>query len=263
MTYEKDGETLYYERTGAGRRVLLLHGWGGKCESFLPVYRDFAQGYDMIRVDFPGHGRSSEPPKPWSVTEYAALIADFMIDTGIAPADIVAHSFGGRVALLLAATRPELVGKMVLTGCAGLLPKRTTRQKVRGFVYKCLRAGADNAFSRGLLGAKRVEGMRSALQERFGSADYKALSPAMRMTFSKVVNQDLFPYLKDIHASTLLFWGEADTATPLWMAHTLEKEIPDAGLVVIPGAGHFAYLDGYDRFKAVLENFLPPRKGGQ
>lgn len=263
MILELKGTTLYYEQHGAGRPVLLLHGWGGKADSFAPVMRDFAGQLFMTAVDFPGMGfRSSDPPEPWSVTEYMEQIAELIGALHIEGCDIVAHSFGGRVAIVMAATYPDLVGKLVLTGVPGLKREASPGQKRRAGAYQRLKALADNRATRRLFGDERVDAWRSALQEKFGSADYRALSPEMRKTFSRVVNQDLTPYLARIASPTLLFWGAEDTAAPLWMGETMQKTIADAGLVVMPGAGHFAYLDRYADFRAVLGNFLCQETGG-
>lgn len=257
MTIEINGVGLYVEQHGeSGRPLLLLHGWGGKVESWLPVIRDFQGSHRITVLDFPGHGRSGEPPEPWDVTHYMEQTAELVRRLNIEGTDIMAHSFGGRVALLLAATYPELVGKMVLTGCAGLIPKKSLKAWMKSALYKTLRGAAQSSAARMLLGEARVEKMRQALQNKFGSADYRALSPEMRKTFVKVVNQDLRPYLPKIRASALLIWGENDTATPLWMGQVMEKEIPDAGLVVLKDCGHFAYLDKYPEFQTISKNFL-------
>ncbi len=100
---------------------------------------------------------------------------------------------------------------------------------------------------------------KKALEQRLqnaGSADYRALSKLMKQTFIKVVNEDLTPLLKNINESALLVWGSEDSETPLYMAKTMERLIPDAGLVVFNGAGHFSYLDEFHRFMAVLKSFL-------
>ena len=71
MIFEYGKTRIYYETHGeAGEYLLLLHGWGGKCESWLPVIRDFSGAHRILVVDFPGHGRSSEPDTPWDVTDY-------------------------------------------------------------------------------------------------------------------------------------------------------------------------------------------------
>ena len=93
------------------------------------------------------------------------------------------------------------------------------------------------------------ETIRDLLAEQLG-CDEERISP------STVILQDLEPCLEKIQASTLLFWGMEDTATPLWMGEIMEKKIPDAGLVAYDGVGHFAYLDKYPEFRAVSRKFL-------
>ena len=78
----------------------------------------------------------------------------------------------------------------------------------------------------------------------------------MKKTFVKVVSEDLSPLLPRIQASTLLVWGEKDTETPLWMGQKMEKDIPDAGLVIFEGDDHFAYLHQWSRFVAIVRTFL-------
>ena len=97
---------------------------------------------------------------------------------------------------------------------------------------------------------------REALVQTFGSPDYRALSPEMRKTFVKVISLDLTDRLEQIKAPTLLYWGAQDTETPLWMAQVMQERIPDAGLVVEEGAGHFAYLEHSAKFLRIVRSFL-------
>jgi pimeloyl-ACP methyl ester carboxylesterase len=256
MHFEKSGARMYYEKRGeAGAPLVLLHGWGGSVESMAPLVRDFEGARRTLAVDFPGHGRSPEPPEPWEVTEYMEMTRALLEQESLAGADIVAHSFGGRVAILLASKYPHLVGRLLLTGCAGIPPKPSGKRNARTRAYKILRALADNGFTRCVFG-ERVDDWRESLVQKFGSADYRALKPSMRATFNRILKQDLTPCLKGIKAPTLLVWGENDTATPIWMGETMAREIPDAALIRFEGAGHFAYLEQYPRFLAIAREFL-------
>jgi len=67
---------------------------------------------------------------------------------------------------------------------------------------------------------------------------------------------DLTERLPRIRASNLLVWGERDEDTPLWMAKRMEELIPDVGLVVLEGAGHYSYADSPGQFRAVARRFL-------
>ena len=89
-----------------------------------------------------------------------------------------------------------------------------------------------------------------------GSSDYNDASPMMRAILSKTVNEDLKHCMPKISAPTLLVWGENDTATPLRDAKIMEKLIPDAGLALFLGCGHYSFLDNPIQFAAVLRSFL-------
>ena len=75
-------------------------------------------------------------------------------------------------------------------------------------------------------------------------------------TFVKVISLDLSDRYVRIKQPTLLIWGDRDTETPLWMGQRMEKDIPDAGLVVLEGGTHFAYLEQAQRFCAIARHFL-------
>ena len=78
----------------------------------------------------------------------------------------------------------------------------------------------------------------------------------MRETFVKVVNEDLLLYAAQVKPSTLLFWCDQDTETPLSQAQLLEKTIPDAGLVVWEGSGHYSYLERVADTARVMDHFF-------
>lgn len=257
MIFAYDGAEMYYEVSGSGDRTLILmHGWGGSTESWIPVVRDFQKDMRVIAVDFPGFGKSPEPSSVWTVDEYARLMIAFIRWLNVNKVNLIAHSFGGRVALVISREAPELIDKQLLTGCAGLLPRHTESQKLSTRVIHAVTAVADNRATRSLFGDKFVDRARNAMRNHFGSADYKKASPLMKEILQKVVSQDLSDCLPHVCASTLLIWGENDTATPLWMGQEMEKTIKDAGLVVFNGAGHFAYLEQYARFYAIAHKFL-------
>ena len=249
------GVHIYYEQSGAGKNVLLLHGWGCSTKHFAQIAQDLAKDHRVTVIDFPAHGQSGRPPEPWGVKEFAACVNDLMGQLGIAPCDIIAHSFGGRVALWLAANEPQLVSRLVLTGGAGLRKEPTPEQKKRSEEYKKKKEALLGLTKLPLVGGMAQKSLK-ALQDKYSSADYKALDDEMKKTFVKVINQDLTPLLPQIQASTLLIWGEKDTETPLWMGQKMEQDIPDAGLVIFENDDHFAYLHQWKRFVTVVRAFL-------
>ena len=263
MQLEIRGATVDVTVSGdSGRGVLLLHGFMCSAQMMSSVQSALSGQMRVAAVDFPGHGKngkSAPPPKPWGVPDYMEMTAEIIRRLNLAPCDIVAHSFGARVAILLAATYPELVGRMILTGAAGIKKPKTGGATVKQRVYKGLR-GAVNLMDKTHLFGSLPERGREALVQKFGSADYKALPYCMKTTFVNVVNQDLAWCLPKVKAETLLIWGRNDTATPVWMGQQMEKEIKGSALIVLENAGHFAYLDQCGSFLRIADAFFFPQK---
>ena len=248
-----DGMSIHYEVQGQGPYVFLLHGWGSNLTLFAAVAQALAVKYTVVSLDFPGCGGSDEPAEPWGMDEYAGFTSDFIATFGPDQVIVLGHSHGGRVGIRLA-TDPDLpftVTKLILVDSAGILPKRSLLYHVRVRSYKL----GKKVLTWGPV--KRVfPDALATLQHNLGSDDYAAASPVMRASLVKVVNSDLEPLLAKITAETLLVWGADDTATPVTDGQTMEKAIPGSGLVVLPKAGHYSFLDQAYTFRRVLESFL-------
>ena len=93
------------------------------------------------------------------------------------------------------------------------------------------------------------------MKKYIGSRDYKAASPIMRKTLVNTVNEDLSMYAKQIEEPTLLIWGENDGEVPVSEAEDIEKIMPDAALIVLPGT-HYAYLENLYQVVNILHSFI-------
>lgn len=246
-----DGLRTRHLVRGSGQPVLVLHGWGACIEAVEPIVSALEPLATVHALDLPGFGESALPPHPWGVEEYQAFVAAFMDAVGVERASIVAHSNGGRIAIRMAATEPQRVDKLVLVDSAGIRPRRTLRWYRRVALAK---AGKHAARMLGDPG----ERLRERLVSKAASADYLAAG-AMRPTLVRLVNADLRGHLPQIGASTLLIWGAEDTDTPPSDGQLMERLIPDAGLVLLDGAGHYSYLDQQARFGTIVRHFLAPR----
>jgi pimeloyl-ACP methyl ester carboxylesterase len=232
--------------------VVLLHGWGGSMQSMGPIYDYLAPQYAVYALDFPGFGASDPPPVAWGVADYLGLLMAWLDALQITRATFLGHSFGGRVSILLAACSPERVKRLILVDSAGIRPKRTARYYFRTSFYKVAKRIIALPGIR-----RRQPELRKRLLKLMGAEDYGNATPGpMQGTFIRVVNEDLRPLLKEIQAPSLLVWGSADQDTPVSAGKIMEQEIPDAGLVVFQGAGHFSYLDCFPQFCAVISSFL-------
>lgn len=236
---------------GEGTPLLLLHGWGASAALFAPLYDQLQPERRLIVPDLPGFGETPPPPAAWSVHDYARWTTALLDRLGVERCDIIGHSNGGRIAIVVAAEHPERVHRLVLTSSSGIRPRHSAGYRIRVATYKALRRVEHSPVVPGPL---REAARRRA--DRRGSPDYRAASGTMRATLVRLVNEDLRPLLPRVAAPTLLVWGDRDTETPLDDARVMERLIPDSGLAVFEGAGHYAYLEQAARFCRVIDVFL-------
>lgn len=249
------GETIHihYIDEGSGDCVLLLHGWGARGETYRCLVDMLSPYRRVIAPDMPGFGSSGEPSIAYDTEHFAGFVDAFMKALSIPRAVVIGHSHGGRVGLWLAEHKNAYFSpaKLILIDSAGLIRKKSFSQKCKIARYKVAKFLFGNALMKRL-----SPNMLEKLRRRNGSADYAAASPIMRQSMVKVIHDDLRPALSSIDVPTLLIWGDADTDTPLSHAEIMEKEIPDCGLVKIPGGGHFSFLTDPELTRRVLYSFL-------
>ncbi|MCL2754660.1 MAG: alpha/beta hydrolase [Oscillospiraceae bacterium] len=228
--------------------LLILHGWGCDKSVYSDLVAFLEPRYNVVLPELPGFGATPEPPEPWGVYEYAEYVADLCDREGIIPDVLFCHSLGCRIATVLLSGE---IGynmsprKVIFTGAAGIRPKQTLRQKLRTRLFK---------ISRVLLrpSPEKLEAMR----QKYGSADYRSATPMMRQCLVKIVNLDLTELFMEVKNDTLLIWGGNDDSTPLSDGYLMECLMPGAGLAVIEGAGHYAFLEQPALFKKILNSYL-------
>lgn len=241
-----EGIDVHESVLGEGSPLLFLHGWGVGHDSYLPLLQRLAETHTVFAPDLPGFGKTPEPSEPWDVVRYADFVVAYCRAKGLSEPVCIGHSNGGRVLLrLLSRDDPGIAPpRMVLFDAAGLRRKHGLTYYLKVYTYK-----AWKLFLKPF--PKALELYRS----KKGSADYRAASPLMKATMSKLLSEDLGAALPKIRVSTLLVWGEDDTATPLSDGKRMARDIPDAGLAVIPG-GHWAFMERLPHTMRILDSFL-------
>ena len=278
MNINIDGYNINYKITGPAEAVktaVILQGWGTGCDLY-----DFAagcinDGYRVVQFDFPGFGESDEPSEPWRPADYARFFCKFMEALGIGEAALIGHSYGGRVIIKLAsgafgagtgaseaeaesapafgagAELPFKISKIVLVDSAGIMPERSAAQKRKVKRYKIMR---------NFLTSKPVHAMFPEVIDYWmsqqGSDDYRNSSPMMKKCLVMAVNEDQREELPRIQQDTLLVWGDLDDATPIGDAKIMEELIPNAGLVVLEGTGHYSFLEKPAQFRGIIRSYL-------
>lgn len=216
---------------------MFLHGYLSSKESFYPQINYFSRRFRVTAPDLPGFGGSELIPAAWSVGEYADWLEGFLKERGIVFPHVIAHSFGGRVAIKCLAR--GLIDRAVLTGCAGIVRRRTLSYHLKVKSYRLVRKFAPRF-----------------AEAKFGSAEYRSLSPLMRESYKKIVNEDLREEATRIARPVLYLNGERDRETPLSSVRILHECTAGSRLAVLKGCGHFAHLEEPLLFDLAAEEFL-------
>ena len=216
---------------------MFLHGYLSSKESFYLQINYFSRHFRVTAPDLPGFGGSGTIPAAWSVGEYADWLEGFLKERGIVFPNVIAHSFGGRVAIKCLAR--GLIDRAVLTGCAGIVKRRTLSYHLKVKSYRLVKKFAPRF-----------------AEAKFGSAEYRSLSPLMRESYKKIVNEDLREEAKRIARPVLYLNGERDRETPLSSVKILHECTAGSRLAVLKGCGHFAHLDEPLLFNLAAEEFL-------
>jgi pimeloyl-ACP methyl ester carboxylesterase len=243
--------TLFGERIGAPPlKVLALHGWGRTHRDFDAV---LIEGVPSVALDLPGFGATPEPITRLSSDDYARLIEP-ILDEAPDGVVLVGHSHGGRVALRLAARRPELVAGLVLVG-APVLQRLDRPRPSRALRWrKALRRA-------GLLSEARLE----AFRDQHGSADYRAAHGVMRDTLVTVINESFEEELRGLRCPVRLVWGSDDHDVPVSIAERaleLLTENPARGahgaaeLSVLGGVGHLVPTQAPEALIAAIDELV-------
>lgn len=217
------------------RHLVFLHGWGLTRDSLRGIGILFQHTFRVHLIDLPGFGEAKTALAEWGTSQYADLVERYLATHVSGSVILVGHSFGGRVALRLAARRSPNLAGVVLLGVPGLPNRQWTRARLRRTGIRLLR--------RLLTLAKPLtgDGPLTWHTQRYGSRDYLAAGP-LRGVLVRTVNEDLTESARQSTCPFLLIYGSDDTETPPWLGSAYHALMPHrATLQVLPHKDHHLY----------------------
>jgi pimeloyl-ACP methyl ester carboxylesterase len=257
------GLEIAYERVGQGPPLVFAHGAAEDGRVWRPQLAGLADEFTVIAWDEPGAGRSSDVPDDFTLADYANCLAALIEAQALAPAHVAGVSWGGTVIQELYRRHPELVATLILSdtyaGWKGSLPEAEVRARVAG-VHQTLAAspGRFDPALPGLFAGEPPAEFLPLLEEIAGTVRPESVKRAV-LVMAEADQRDLLPR---VVVPTLLVWGELDARSPLSVASQFERAIPNAKLVVLPGAGHLSHLEQPVQFNDAVREFCrshPPR----
>lgn len=246
------GIEINIKTAGNGIPVLILHGWGGSSNSWKKIQENLAyRGYRAICPDLPGFGKSQPPKEAWSVSDYMDWVVELISRLELNEFHLIAHSFGGRIAVKLVNKYPEKIKSMILCSPAGI----KTKIDAKTGAIKSLAAFGNSIFD-----SKYLKDFKSSARNFFylflKRKDYAKVKGVMRETMKRVLEEDLFSHLANINKKTLIVWGEKDKLVPIRQAHIFKQKIKNSELVILPKTGHSPHLEAPEELSKVIFQFL-------
>ncbi|MEO7908205.1 MAG: 2-succinyl-6-hydroxy-2,4-cyclohexadiene-1-carboxylate synthase [Roseiflexaceae bacterium] len=255
--------TFNVEQSGAGRPLLLLHGFTGSAATWTPLITTLSPHFRTLAPDLIGHGRSDSPPDAGRY-RMERCVGDLLalLDTlEIARPDVLGYSMGGRVAMQLAAAAPERIGALVLEssspGIADVAERQTRIVADEALADQIVRDGLE-AF------VERWEHLPLFASQAALPAETRARLHAQRLRNDPLglanslrgmgtgQQESLWDRLAGLDVRTLLIAGQLDAKYRV-LAGEMRALLPNAHAVIVPGAGHAVHLE---QPRVFLDNVL-------
>lgn len=254
---EVGGHSVAYRQAGEGPALVLLHGFLCDSRVWERQLMDLSDQFTVVAWDAPGAGSSSDPPDPFTMTDWGHCLAEFLDVVGIAQAHVLGLSWGGVLAQEFYRLYPARILGLILAdtyaGWKGSLPESVVEQRLA----RCLRESSLPAeeFVPRWVPEFFTEAASQDLTEEM-SAVVSGFHPlGFRLMAKSLADTDTTDLLANIKVPTLILWGDDDQRSPMSIAAQLRDAIPNAELAVIANAGHVSNMEQPEGFNAHVRRF--------
>ena len=266
-----DLDTFYLE-AGQGPPVVLLHGLGATGASMLPTLAELSHDHRVLAPDLPGFGDSDKPVRAYDPEFYARWLVAFLDATGVARADVVGNSMGGRIAIEAGLVAPERVDHLVLYA-PSLAFKRFREATPLVRLVAAEVAAMPMMAPRPLVMATlrmmfaRPERLRDAWYEAAADEFVRVFATARgRMAVFSAARQiyleeaegerGFWERLPALSRPALFLWGDRDQLVPYRFAPHVEAVLPQARSIVLEYCGHVPQFEHPERTHRLVREFL-------
>jgi len=252
-----EGRALHVDDYGAGPAVVLLHGLPSAPEDFDPLVATLRRSHRILVPHLPGYGHTPPDPEPCSVDDVVGRLERWLIEAGVARADLVGFSAGAYKAVAIALRGRIAVSRLILFApVVGLDPEvaqgyRDVAAAVRSGAFDARPSWLDRMASSGLIvrdprAAARVLAWLDAAPSSVLCDELDAMADAV----------DLRPRLGELACSVLVCAGTADNAVPIAWAGDVVRRCRHGALELVEGVGHALLLEVPDQTVRLTADFL-------
>ena len=232
---------IYYEEYGAGKPLVLLHGFGGCAQNWHPFTAELSAHHRLIVVDLRGHGYSTNPENTFTHREAASDVFLLLDKLGIDHFSAMGISSGGMILLHMATSQPARIDAMVLISATTCFPEQarvimcratlgTMPRPVQEMYRECAKRGDEQI--------RQLIMQFNAFHDNYDDMNFTAQT------------------LSIITARTLVVHGDRDNFFPVEIPVSIYRSIPNAALWIIPGGDHAPIYDPAVPFTSTALRFL-------
>ncbi|HCO02187.1 MAG TPA: alpha/beta hydrolase [Actinobacteria bacterium] len=250
--------SVAFRYVGEGPPLVLLHGFLCDRRVWRRQLMDLSDQCTVVAWDAPGAGSSSDPPDPFTITDWGHCLAQFLDVVGIERAHVLGLSWGGLLAQEFYRLYPTRVRGLILAdtyaGWKGSLGESVAEQRLA----RCLRESslpAEEFVARWVPVEFFTQAASQALQAEMSAVVSNFHPLGFRLMAKALADADTTDLLPNIKVPTLLLWGEDDRRSPLSVAEQFRDAIPSSELVVIPRAAHISNMERPEEFNAHVRRF--------
>jgi len=248
-------QDIFAEDTGRGIPLVLVHGFLGSSDMWIPQIKFFKDNFRVIAPALPGFGNSSEINSCDSIDCMAKAILNFLAKKNIKQFNLLGHSMGGMIVQEIAKIAGDKILKLICygTGPRGDIPGRfeTIDQSRKKLKINGLKDTAYRIAKTWFIEEEKAKYFylceEAGKQTSISAADNGLI--AMK-------NWDGVKNLQNIKNETLIIWGDQDKAYNFNQVETLNDNIPNSDLKIIKGSSHNVHLEKPNEFNIIVEEFL-------
>ncbi len=248
---------VHYEAYGRGKPVILLHGWLGSWGCWLGTMEALASNRRAYALDFWGFGESDKRRESYEVSDFVALVEQFMERLGIESAPVIGHSMGGTVALSLALDRPQRVEKVALVGSPVEGRSLNVFLKLAGYPWIAFLVWNSPSLLR--FGIKLFAPWIAASWSEWYALLMRDLSKMTLESFLWSIHSlhhtNLYPRLGTLRVPSLAVYGRGDKIVDPRQGRLFDR-IANSRVVMLDRSRHFPMLDEPENFHSILLRFL-------
>ena len=232
--------------------LLILPGWGSNSGRWQKVKELLEEkGVEVLVLDLPGFGITPSPNIAWGRDDYINWVFQKIKEKNWQKFNLLGHSFGGGIAVKMAANSSERINKLIL--CAPAIIKR---RSIKTYLFYWVAFLGKKIFS--LPGFRKFQPQAQWLVYKLaGTRDYYVADGMMKEVMKKIWQEEpLEGLLEKIQIKTLVLWGKRDDVLPLKDAYLIKEKIRDSELKIISKARHSPHREAPEELVENIIEFL-------